>query len=220
MSSAMCRCPGSPCGQHDGAVGPGTLERDAYQPVSSAFEPLLPGRRTQHVTEQRLAAGHVQGARARGRVQREAVERGAQGLVAVLEHMSQKSQLIGRHRPGVASSPTSPSDSRLLARATLRRLARPTRPRVHRSKATRGLGWTEPVRGIDEDVGPMMRRRPAALSSEPRLRSGRGPDFFPNRSYDGTVHQVDADRADAAFDQGDLHLEDPPIVDSMFDPFA
>jgi len=65
----------------DGSVGARLLQRDAHQAVGAELDALLSDRWTQHVTQERLAARLVERARARGRVQGEPIERGAERLV-------------------------------------------------------------------------------------------------------------------------------------------
>ena len=65
----------------DGPVGVGLLQDDADQAVLTALELLLRDGRPQHVAQQRLAAYSVERTCARGRVEREAVLRGAERLV-------------------------------------------------------------------------------------------------------------------------------------------
>jgi len=65
----------------DGSVGVCLLQSDPHQGVGAALEALLCNRRAQHVAQQRLASRLVERARARGRVQAEPIERGAQRLV-------------------------------------------------------------------------------------------------------------------------------------------
>jgi len=57
------------------------LQGDSLQTVGTLLHTLLGDRWTQHVAQQRLPARRVERARARGRVQGEPIERGAQRLV-------------------------------------------------------------------------------------------------------------------------------------------
>jgi len=65
----------------DGAVGVGALESDAHQAVGPHLEPVLREWGTKHIAKERFAPCCVERTRARRRVQREAVESGAERLV-------------------------------------------------------------------------------------------------------------------------------------------
>jgi hypothetical protein len=65
----------------DGAVGISAFERNAHEPIRPELDALRSERRAQDIAQERLASSNVERAGACGGVQREAVERGAQGLV-------------------------------------------------------------------------------------------------------------------------------------------
>jgi hypothetical protein len=65
----------------DGDVGKGLLEGDADEPVGASRDALLGDGRSENVLAEGLAPERVEGSGARGRVQGEAVEARAEGLV-------------------------------------------------------------------------------------------------------------------------------------------